>query len=718
MAQRTAVTERDEQLTALQREQEAARTRDAEWQQTTAALRAEVAALTVQLQESGAEGQQLRDARDTLQRELTAATTARGREEQALQAARERIGHLEGERAAAQSALDGLRQQTAAAQAAQAAALEALRSDAAELRNQVAAVTDERAALGQRLERAEQAVATQAARAEQDRQHAATLTSRCAQLEQALSTAETRRAGLDGELAKARTELESLRAQSADRGALAHQASELSSRVRQLEEQLAVQQAASTRLERQRAVLEEQLQAAHAQQEEAAAAAVREQAALRAQLARLQEEHWQVEADRTERASAADTLQTQVAELRATVGEFTVASERVREERQDVTQRLSETQQRMDELSRLLQLRDASLKTATAERESALESARKAERAAAELASERDEMRRTLTRLEQERLAHVEETAAPARNRAGEATEPEAVQPAPSDAVQEAPPLYQGPLEIERSAPLGAVVEGASEPLDVRTVEPARPHKVVVPSGELVLLDEGALRDDACAALKGAGFEVAAFAPTEAGVDDLLKRKVKCVMLNLGGGAAAWHTLRILRERVGSRNLPILAYIMTKDAPAGFCFGRADFALWPMEPARLIERLGRLRPKLKRLLTLSTDVDGMGRLREPLAQAKISTSMVLDGKQALEFATMVEPEAALLHLSPSCPSVSRALAGLRATEATRNLPLLLLLDKAPAPREDAFFTATSVQLLSKPAFQFTNLPEEIARVIG
>jgi DNA-binding response OmpR family regulator len=234
----------------------------------------------------------------------------------------------------------------------------------------------------------------------------------------------------------------------------------------------------------------------------------------------------------------------------------------------------------------------------------------------------------------------------------------------------------------------------------------------------LVLLDEGSLRDDARAALKGAGFEVVTLPPTEAGVDELVRRKVKCVMLNLGGGAAAWHTLRVLRERVGSRALPILAYVMTKDAPAGFCLGRADLSLWPMDPGRLIERLGRLRPKLKRLLALSADVDGMGRLREPLARARISTSIVLDGKQALEFAAMVDPEAAILHFSPTCPSATRALVGLRTTEATRDLPVMLLIDKNAAAREDAFFTAATVQLLSKPAFQFTNLPEEIARVIG
>src|SRR5262249_41847047 len=185
-----------------------------------------------------------------------------------------------------------------------------------------------------------------------------------------------------------------------------------------------------------------------------------------------------------------------------------------------------------------------------------------------------------------------------------------------------------------------------------------------------------------------------------------------------GAGAPAWRTLKALRERVGTRNIPILAYVMTPDSQNGFCFARADFALWPAEPPRAIERLQRLRPKLKRLLIVSADVDGMGTLRDPLAQAGISTSVMLDGKQALEFAAMVQPEAAVLHPSAACSSIGRAVAGFRADDALRDLPLLVLLDKTPVPGEDSFLAVTNRQLLAKAVFQLTNLPEEIGRAIG
>jgi len=47
----------------------------------------------------------------------------------------------------------------------------------------------------------------------------------------------------------------------------------------------------------------------------------------------------------------------------------------------------------------------------------------------------------------------------------------------------------------------------------------------------------------------------------------------------------------------------------------------------------------------------------------------------------------------VLHLSPTCADVFRAIAGLRSAEITRDIPIIFLLDGEPQPREDAFLTA-------------------------
>jgi PleD family two-component response regulator len=156
---------------------------------------------------------------------------------------------------------------------------------------------------------------------------------------------------------------------------------------------------------------------------------------------------------------------------------------------------------------------------------------------------------------------------------------------------------------------------------------------------------------------------------------------------------------------------------MGASAAKGFCFGRADFDLWPMSPELMIERLRQLRPRLRRVLAVSADVDAAKNLREPMSKASISMTNVLDGKQAADLAPVVNPEAIVLHFSPSCPSAARAIAAMRANDATRDVPILVLFDRAPE-REEAFFTASARDLSAKPNFQFANLPGEMARLLA
>jgi hypothetical protein len=162
--------------------------------------------------------------------------------------------------------------------------------------------------------------------------------------------------------------------------------------------------------------------------------------------------------------------------------------------------------------------------------------------------------------------------------------------------------------------------------------------------------------------------------------------------------------------------VPILAYLMNPEAAHGFCFGRCEFGLWPDDLARLVEVLRRMRPMVRRVLVASSDVEALGRAREPFAKAHISASNVLDGKQARDLGHSLQPEAAVLHFSPTCSDIARALATYRQIEATRDLPLVLLLDKTGSARESIFFQAASRELLRTGQFDFSQLADELVRL--
>jgi hypothetical protein len=515
------------------------------------------------------------------------------------------------------------------------------------------------------------------------------------------------------DIARLTQDSSTLRAQIAQRDADLGRFRDESERVRQVE----------STLHQSTTALREEVAKLTAQLEQTATAAAARETELGAALTQAQAEAEllrQASADRevlarnaTDLGSKAANLEQMVTSLREQVATARAESARAEQQAADLSAQIESAQHNHG------QARAAAERERT-ELQAAVQAAEAGARAAA---TEAEDLRQTVSdavqRLEEERLKHaaeieavLEESAVPLPSVVAEVptAAPEDVQ------VDEVIEVAEQPLIIERSAPLAAVADTLSEAAE--SLEPAAGYQRPAASlGELVLLDQGASGEQARAALEGAGFEVTPLGLGEPAVDELARRKLKCIMLNLAAGAASWQTLKLLRERVATRNVPILAYVMAADAPTGFCFGRTDFALWPLEPGRMIERLGRLRPKLHRLLAVTSDVDGMGRLREPLARAKISTSIVLDARQVMEFATMIDPEAAILHLSPSCPSAARALLTLRANESTRELPLLVLLDKA-AGDDEAFFTQASRQLLSKAGFQFSRLPEEIGRLIG
>ncbi len=722
-ALRQEVAQRTAEVARLGREQEAARQERAEWERRGAGLQAEVEAVRAALEASRAECEQGREHGAVLERQLALVTAQQGEAAQVLAqelaAARQQMAQLEQAREEQRAAAQAARQRVREVEAAQQAAGEQAAAQAAHWHEQVQALTAAREALRERGERAEQALAAHSARAQQRVEE---LEASGQRLEQALAAAEARGAAREAAAAEALAELAAARQQSAEREEVAQQASELGHTVAALEQALAVARGEGARAERQRGALAQELEGVRQQQAQASAAAAQAQQQWEAAAQQWSEQRARLEAAHAAQEQQAAAQQAAVATLQRALEQQGRERAAQEQQAQDVAQRLADAHRRLDELGAQLTQRQAALETASADRQRLEDALHSAEALAEQLTGERDDQRHAANaaadRLEKERLDRIKEVLALQKELAGiegQQRDGRILEAQVRRHEERVEGDYDAPLIIERSAPLDAALDAGAEAAETPTV--VESSNVGVQAGELVLIDAGRRGDEACAALHGAGFEVTRAAVGDATIDELARRKINCVMLNLAAGPAAWRMLRLLRERAGTRDLPVLAYLMQPDAPKGFCFGRADFGIWPMDPERMVERIGHLRARVKRVLAVSADVDGINRLREPLANAGISTSVVLDGKQLLEFAAMVQPDAVVVHLSPDCPAVGRALAGLRADEATRTLPVLVLLDRTPA-REEAFFASTAHELSLKSNFLFSNLPSEIARLLA
>ena len=210
--------------------------------------------------------------------------------------------------------------------------------------------------------------------------------------------------------------------------------------------------------------------------------------------------------------------------------------------------------------------------------------------------------------------------------------------------------------------------------------------------GDCILLDGEEIGGAAARRLAEFGHRVSALAPAAAASDALKQRAITCAAVNLAA-PDAWGLVRHLRNGSGIPHMPLVAYALADKAAKGFWLGPVDFAILPAAQSDLAAILNRMAPKLKRIIAMSNDIDVMSDVRTQLSSTGISTAVVLDGRQALDLVPTIRPDAAVLHLSPSCADVFRAIAGLRGAEISREIPILFLLDANAQPREEAFLAA-------------------------
>lgn len=258
-------------------------------------------------------------------------------------------------------------------------------------------------------------------------------------------------------------------------------------------------------------------------------------------------------------------------------------------------------------------------------------------------------------------------------------------------------------LEIDRSggseaAEGDAVVEQAAE-------APAQPD-------EIVLLDLEPFVTSAAQLLSETGHRVMSFKPEPDSAAELAQASFACAAINLAA-PAAWPTLRKIRNGAGVPHTPMVAYALGENAAKGFWLGPVDFITLPVTETDLRKLISKMVPNVRRVIAMSHDFDIMEQVRSQLADGRISTAVVLDGRQVLDLVPTVKPQAAILHMSPNCTDVFRAVAGLRSQEETRDIPILFLLDTEAQPREESFVTAGIRMLSGRGTLLPDNLPSSL-----
>ena len=244
-------------------------------------------------------------------------------------------------------------------------------------------------------------------------------------------------------------------------------------------------------------------------------------------------------------------------------------------------------------------------------------------------------------------------------------------------------------LEIDRSGGIEEEIE-AQPDAEEATVEEV--------SDEIVLLDLEPFVTSAAERLNETGHRVMPLKPEPDSATELAQASFACAAINLAA-PAAWPTLRKMRNGAGVPHTPMVAYALNENAEKGFWLGPVDFVTLPIDDTDMRKLLSTMVPNVRRVIAMSHDFDVMEAVRTQLTDGRISTAVVLDGRQVLDLVPTVKPQAAILHMSPNCTDVFRAVAGLRSQEETKDIPILFLLDHEAQPREESFVTA-GIRMLS------------------
>jgi len=127
------------------------------------------------------------------------------------------------------------------------------------------------------------------------------------------------------------------------------------------------------------------------------------------------------------------------------------------------------------------------------------------------------------------------------------------------------------------------------------------------------------------------------------------------------------------------------AFTYCGDGARGVVLGTLGYFPEPFDVDACAARL--LEENVQRLLTVSDDIELTNEVRSSMAKFHVSTSVALDGRQAVELAALVRPEFVLVDLGLPRGEALRVVARLRLDAKTAAIPVALLWNRRIEPSD-------------------------------
>ncbi|HEY3171818.1 MAG TPA: response regulator, partial [Thermoanaerobaculia bacterium] len=241
------------------------------------------------------------------------------------------------------------------------------------------------------------------------------------------------------------------------------------------------------------------------------------------------------------------------------------------------------------------------------------------------------------------------------------------------------------------------------------------------PPGHTVLLvddDEGVRRLFAYE-LAPFGIHVLEARDGSSALEIALAERPDAILLDvLMPGLDGWETLRALKQRPETRNIPVVILSVVDNRTFGLSLGAFDYLVKPVEISTLLDSLSRAGVLASRgyLLVVDDDADLRQLLTQELVSAGYRVQSAEGGAEALESMAQERPSAVLLDLMMKPPDGFEVLFRMRDDPALRDVPVVIVTAKELTEKDYEILSGSAQRVIRKAADP-SRLVAEVLRAV-
>jgi signal transduction histidine kinase/DNA-binding response OmpR family regulator len=183
-------------------------------------------------------------------------------------------------------------------------------------------------------------------------------------------------------------------------------------------------------------------------------------------------------------------------------------------------------------------------------------------------------------------------------------------------------------------------------------------------------------------------------------------------------GLDGWETLRVLKERPETRNIPVVILSVVDNRAFGLSLGAFDYLVKPVEISTLLDSLSRAGVLASRghLLVVDDDADVRQLLTQELVSAGYRVQSAAGGSEALEAMAQERPSAVLLDLMMKPPDGFEVLCRMREDPALREIPVVIVTAKELTEKDQEILSRSTQRVIRKAADP-SRLVAEVLRAV-